>query len=255
MQVKEIYNWLDAYAPFAGQERWDNSGLLVGSMEQEVHGVLLTLDISLDAVEEAARKHCDLLLAHHPVIFDPLRQLTPSHPVYGLVQHGMAAICSHTPLDRASEGVNNTLLELLRPALELEESGQMLEEGFGMAVNSHRCWDAAQLAAALKQCLDCTVVRYAAGNKPIRRIGFACGSGGSMLEEAIGAGCDAFITGDVKHDRWYAARSAGIALFDCGHYHLEVPVMRRLEQAMGQAFPELPVFYAETNRDPVQYQF
>lgn len=77
MQVKEIYNWLDAYAPFAGQERWDNSGLLVGSMEQEVHGVLLTLDISLDAVEEAARKHCDLLLAHHPVIFDPLRQLTP----------------------------------------------------------------------------------------------------------------------------------------------------------------------------------
>ena len=167
----------------------------------------------------------------------------------------MAAICSHTPLDRASEGVNNILLELLRPALELEESGQMLEEGFGMAVNSHRCWDAAQLAAALKQCLDCTVVRYAAGNKPIRRIGFACGSGGSMLEEAIGAGCDAFITGDVKHDRWYAARSAGIALFDCGHYHLEVPVMRRLEQAMGQAFPELPVFYAETNRDPVQYQF
>ena len=56
MQVKEIYNWLDAYAPFAGQERWDNSGLLVGSMEQEVHGVLLTLDISSDAVEEAARK-------------------------------------------------------------------------------------------------------------------------------------------------------------------------------------------------------
>lgn len=255
MQVKDIYQWLDTYAAFAGQERWDNSGLLVGSMEQTVQGVLLTLDISPDAVEEAVEKHCDLILAHHPVIFDPLRQLPPAHPVYQLAQHGVAAICTHTPLDKASGGVNSTLFDLLRPALGLEASGESLEDGFGMAVNSREAWDAGALAAALQACLGCTVVRYASGRTPIRRIGFACGSGGSMLEEAIAAGCDAFITGDVKHDRWYAAQAAGIALFDCGHYHLEVPVMRRLERALQQAFPSLPVQYAAANRDPVQYYF
>lgn len=255
MQVKDIYRWLDGFAPFATQERWDNSGLLVGSMSQPVGGVLLILDISPAAVEEAARKHCDLILAHHPVIFDPLRQLSPTHPVYQMAQQGMAAICTHTPLDKASGGVNSTLFDLLRPALALEASGQPLEDGFGMAVNSLRSWNAGELAETLKHCLDCTLVRYSPGSRPIQRIGFACGSGGSMLEETIEAGCDAFITGDVKHDRWYLAQAAGIALFDCGHYQLEVPVMRRLEEAMRRAFPALPVYYGEANRDPVQYQF
>lgn len=100
-------------APFHTQEKWDNSGLLVGRGDAPVTGVLLTLDITPAAVEEAVRQGAELIVSHHPVIFQPLKRLDPDSPVYRMVQNGISAVCAHTNLDKAYGGVNDCLSERL----------------------------------------------------------------------------------------------------------------------------------------------
>ena len=95
-------------APLELAESWDNPGLLVNCC-RPVDRVLVTLDITPDVVEEAAAKGCGLIVAHHPVIFSPLKRLAPKDVPFQLVQNGISAICMHTNLDAAEGGVNEVL--------------------------------------------------------------------------------------------------------------------------------------------------
>ncbi len=248
--VGDIYNYLDSIAPFASQASFDNSGLLVGDRTAAVEKMLVAIDCSTAVVEQAKRLGCQLIVTHHPVIFKGLRSLSAAHPVYHLAQAGIATIASHTPFDIASDGINDTLVAILREPLALGEKTAVLEDGFGGVYECNRTILPAELAAILQDALGCGNIRYSIGSKPIRRIGIVCGSGGEILEEAIEAGCDAFITGDVKHDRWYYAQDRGVSLFDCGHYALEQPGTVRLYERLKAAFPTLTVLCAEST-DPV----
>lgn len=254
LTVGAVYTALEGIAPFASQANWDNSGLLVGDLNRPVSRVLLALDCSAAAVEEAKARRCELLISHHPVIFSPVRTVSFHDPVARLAAYGISAICMHTPLDSAPCGVNATLRGLLAAPLQLQGEPQLLEGGYGMVLASETSMQADELAASLRKRLGCQVVRYCAGTRPFRRIGIAGGAGGSLLEEAIAAGCDAFITGDVKHSCWYLAKSYGVALFDCGHYHTEAPVMARVRAHLAAALPTLLVLSAEADQDPVQYE-
>lgn len=169
----------------------------------------------------------------------------------------MAAICVHTPLDRARGGINDRLHQLLQEPLQLSGAMQTPEAdcngiGFGWADQSNIDWNAKDLAETLRRVLGCTVVRYAPIDRPIRKIYVGCGSCASMLEDAAAWGCDAMITGDVKHDRWYAAKNLGIALFDCGHYHTEQIAAQILTEQIQAALPDLPCI-CDPYGDPVCY--
>ena len=137
LTVKEVYEAIDAFAPFASQESWDNSGLLVGGMAQPADRILTTLDISEAIVAQAVAEQVQLVVAHHPVIFSPLKTLPPDSPVYQLAAHGIAAICVHTPLDMAPLGLNTFAHTLLEKPLALQDTQEVLEpswtdgRGFG----------------------------------------------------------------------------------------------------------------------------
>ena len=239
MNIGEIYKAVDVFAPFAAQEAWDNSGLLVGAPEEEIDRVLVTLDISAGAVRQAAETGCGLIISHHPVIFSPLKQLTPTSPVYQLVRHGIGAICCHTPLDVAEGGINDLLIGRLRGGLSLSDEVERLD--CGRIVTLQNALLPVELAETAKKCLGCPVVRCSAGMEhPVKRLAVCSGSGASMLEELDGR-CDAFLTGDVKHDRWYKAQELGIALIDCGHYATEILMVAYVAGKLRAAFPELDV--------------
>ena len=105
----ELYDFIDSQFPFALQESWDNSGLLVGSREQDADKVLLTLDITSSVVREANALGAQLIISHHPVIFRPLASLSPDDVPYQLAQAGIAALCMHTNFDIATGGLNTAL--------------------------------------------------------------------------------------------------------------------------------------------------
>ncbi|MBQ8515008.1 MAG: Nif3-like dinuclear metal center hexameric protein [Ruminococcus sp.] len=251
--VGEIYKEIDRIAPFCTQEKWDNSGLLVGDRTMPADRIYISLDISNESIEAAKAAGAQLMVSHHPVIFSPLKRLGPSDPVWQLAAANIAAICVHTPLDIAEGGINTRLYDMLREALSLGEIiGSADGRGFGWIAESGCGFEAEELAVVLKDILGCSVVRYCKGNRTIRKIALCGGSSSTFLEDVIAEGCDAFITGDIKHDRWYTARNAGIALFDCGHYHTECMAQEIFAEKLREAFPDAEII-CETQGDPVSY--
>ena len=123
--VSTIYGKLNSLAPFATQESWDNSGLLVGDPDAGVHTALVVLDITPEAVQEARKIGAELIISHHPVIFRPLKKLEQGSVVWELARAGISAICAHTNLDKARGGVN----DCLAAALGLEQVGNYAVEG------------------------------------------------------------------------------------------------------------------------------
>ncbi len=117
MEVRDVIGVVDRLAPFDLAEPWDHVGLQVGSPGDEVRGVLVALEVDDAALEEAARQECDLLLVHHPLIFDPLERLSDDTQAGRLAlraaRDGVAVIAAHTNLDKARGGIADVLAELL----------------------------------------------------------------------------------------------------------------------------------------------
>ena len=260
--VKEIYHKLDTWAPFETQMSFDNSGLLVGRGDREVKSILVALDVTLPVVEEAAKLGCSLIVAHHPVIFEPVRRLTDEDPtgeiLLTLAEKEIAAICAHTNLDAAQGGVNDCLAR----ALELSEQ-EMLEQegtdrfgrpyGIGRMGMAHQQGSAVEAYAAyVKQQLGASSVRFVDAGKPVSRVAVGGGSCGSMLMDAVKAGCDTFVTSDVKYNVFLDAKALGINLMDAGHYATENVVCPALVEFLRREFPDIEVKLASVH--PEVYQ-
>lgn len=257
MTIQDIYEILDAYAPFSLQESYDKSGLLAGDPQQSVSRILLTLDITVPVIREAAARRADLVLSHHPVIWEPLRAVTPAHPAWHLVRHGIAAICSHTCMDIAEGGLNDHIGNMMAKSFLPAKGWQPLAQlsggrTLGRVAELAESWEAEDLAERLKEVFRCRSLRYYEGEKAhlIRKIAWCSGSGGDLIPDAIAAGADALITGDCKHSVWADAQNRGFTLFDCGHFETEVPVVKLFADIIGKAAPDMELLISETGTTP-----
>ncbi|MBQ9899403.1 MAG: Nif3-like dinuclear metal center hexameric protein [Ruminococcus sp.] len=259
VEVSAIYGYLDSLCPFDTQEKWDNSGLLVENRSGLCDTVVLSLDITGRVIDEAACKWADLIISHHPVIFDPLRRIARNSPVFQLIETDIAAICAHTNLDVAAWGTNGVILRKFRELLAVGDDVEPLEElgggrTLGWIVELPEKLRRDELAGKLKEIFGCEYVRVSAhGRHFVQKIAFCSGSGGSSLGVAAEKGCDALVTGDVKHDVWIDAENQRIALFDCGHFHTENLVLCELRRVLEERFPRLDVEIAERSTDPCEY--
>ncbi|MBP5580292.1 MAG: Nif3-like dinuclear metal center hexameric protein [Ruminococcus sp.] len=258
-KISDIIAFLDERYPFAAQEKWDNSGYLVETSCDECRSILLALDITDEVVNEANSKYIDLVISHHPVIFEPRKRLSCSDPVFKLIRYEIGAVCMHTNLDIANGGTNGVILQKLTEKLELAGEPEPFEElgggnSLGWVIELKESITGKALAELCKDIFGCDMVRtsHCAG-KAVSRIAFCSGSGGSMLGLAAEKGCDALITGDVKHDVWIDANNRGIALLDCGHFHTENLVLWELRRALEERFPRLDIEIAESSIDPCEY--
>lgn len=251
--VKEIYDLINEIAPFSLQEGYDNSGLIVGSGDKKVKKILLALDITKSVAEEAAEKQVDLVISHHPVIFNGLKQLEPDNPAVVLAANGISAVCMHTNFDIAKGGMNDILCE----KLGLVPNGPLAVEN-GMSIGYVCECDCEimpqELAKRVKFALGNKVVRFVDTEKPVKRIAVCSGSGGSFLSSALEKKADAYITGDVKHDVFIEAYNRGICLVDAGHYYTENIFFDSIKTKLTEKFPELDISVAQSNKDVTSYE-
>lgn len=256
MKVREVLAAMNAIAPFETQEEWDNSGLLVGSIWQDVKHVMVSLDISTEVVDKAVSLGCDMIVSHHPVIFSPLKCLPAEHPVYQLASNNMTAICCHTPLDIVEGGINDLLVEILREKLGLTGEVYPLEEsGLGRLVTLAKPKSVEEIAKIAKEVLKCHTVRYvdaSVNGEKVKKLAICGGSGASLLEKADEQEADALLTGDVKHDRWYTAKNDYISLIDCGHFHTEIAAVAYLAKKLKEKLPNLKITKWDGG-EPVKY--
>ncbi len=249
--VKDIYCFLDEMAPFDTQEGFDNAGFLVGRGEAEVKKLMVALDITPEVAGEAGRWGADLIVAHHPVIFHPVKAVTDEtatgRVLLALIRGEIAAVCAHTNLDAAQGGVNDCLartLELTGIHLLCQGGvdGQGRPYGIGRVGAAHAPGlTAAEYAAFVKERLNAASVRFADGGRPVSRVAVGGGACGSMLHDALAAGCDTFVTADVKYDQYLEARALGLTLMDAGHFATENVVCPPLAAALAARFPETAV--------------
>lgn len=248
--VRDIYGLIDGFAPFSEQQSYDNSGLCVGDMALPVTRILTALDITCEVACEAQEKGCELVISHHPVIFKPLRRLSPSDPAVMLAASGISAICAHTSFDSAKGGMNDLLAERL--GLSVIEP-LAFEEGkpIGYVCKLADEADCTELAQLCKSRLGCISVRCSDSDRRIKKAAICSGSGGGLLDAAIAKGCDALITGDVKYSSFIDAKNRGFCLIDAGHFYTENIFHEMLAGRIAAAFPELTVIRSKRLGEPI----
>lgn len=244
--VQQVLTLMQRIAPPELACSWDNVGLLVDA-GRPVEGILTALDITPAVVREAASKGCTLIVAHHPVIFDPLKRIAAGDVPALLLQSGISAICMHTNLDAAPGGVNDTLAALLQ-----------MRDTVPFAENCGRIGTLAQPATAAALAARCsetlhTRCKYVEAARPVRTLAEVSGAGGSYLQEAIDRGADCLVTGEAAHHIALLAKQKGVGLVVAGHWGTERPVALTLARLLAEALPALPVAAADTDTDPYQY--
>lgn len=230
-KVKDFYGYLNSIAPFETQEDWDNSGMLVGDMDAEVKKVAVVLDITHEEIKKAKAIGADLIISHHPVIFNPIKSVTRGSVPYELVASSINALCCHTPLDIADGGTNDSLAKLL--GIEVTRTEDPI-----LRLGTVEPTTAENLAGKIAKTLN-TKVRYADAGRKIEKIAICTGAGCSLIEAA--GEIDAFITGDASHHNFLDCIQAGITLIAAGHYETEIVVVPVLVKKLQAQFPDIEI--------------
>lgn len=259
--IDSIIGAIQKMAPTALQESYDNSGLQLGDSSRECTGVLLCVDVTPERVDEAVARGCNLIVAHHPLLFHGLKQITGATPqqqaVIRAIESGVAIYCAHTSLDNAPGGVNAWLardlgLDYLHPLMPI--SADMPDAGAGAVATSATPLTALQLVERVKKACASPVCRCTEppAGAVIERVAMCGGSGGSMLPDAIAAGAQAYVTSDVRyHD--FLDFGDRIFIIDIGHFESESCTKRIFHHIITQNFPNFAVHYSDSEKNPINY--
>ena len=256
--VKDILDFMESLAPAYMKEEWDNVGLICGSCDTPVTKVLVALDPFEDVCREAVSMSAELIVTHHPLIFEPTMRVTDETSVGRCImmicRHGISAVNAHTNLDCAPGGVN----DVLAGRLGLQNVSIIEPKGGAVPYGLLRCGEVeAQpletFLATVKENLGCEGLRYVDGGSPVRKVAVGGGSCASELLSAKAAGCDTFVTADVKYNGFWDAKDLGMNLIDAGHFCTENPVVPVLAAKIAAAFPELAVKISEKHRDCMKF--
>ena len=259
MKVRDIVAAVEEFAPLGLQEKWDNSGLCVGSPDQEVHGVLLGLDCTPALVDEAVAAGADLILTHHPLIFGSLKSVRPEDPV-GLalikaIRAGIAVYASHTPSDKVLAGVSGAMARRLGltqiRVLEPEGDG---ETGLGAIGVWPEPLSADEALRRVKEAFGLQVVRASRPvAEPVRTVAMCGGSGSSLIGTARAAGAQLYISGDVSYHHFFVPD--GFMILDIGHFESEKEIVYILYSLIRKKFPTFAIqcTAALDSANPIHY--
>ena len=252
--VADILNFIETLAPTSLKMDWDNVGLLCGSKSASVTKILVALDPFEHVCNEAAAWGAELIVTHHPIIFRPLPNVTAETSIgrglMTLCRHGINAVNAHTNLDCAPGGVNDVLAQTL--------GLRNIEVIPGGIPNLLRMGDVdeqplSQFLSTVKDHLGCDGLRYVDGGKPVHRVAVGGGACADGMQDAIAAGCDTFVTSDVKYNQFWDANDLGLNLIDAGHFATENPIIAVLPSKLQAQFPEIQVKISESHRDCMKF--
>ncbi|MBO7374874.1 MAG: Nif3-like dinuclear metal center hexameric protein [Lachnospiraceae bacterium] len=254
MILKDIYKCLDRIAPFEYKEDWDNSGLLIGDWNKDVSRIMVVLDVTNEVVAAAVQANVDLIISHHPLIFEPIKQLNTddltASKVLKLANNNIAYIAMHTNMDATGLGeVADEILGIKREEVlwvNINYNDPKIGMGsIGKFVNENKEEVNITLRDAVirtKEGFQADVVKvYGDLDRVINKVAVCTGSGKSLVDTAIEKGCDLFITGDINYHTGLDAAERGLALIDISHYTTEIVFIDILSAFFAMNLPDLTV--------------
>ena len=256
MNIKNVIDALERFAPLPLQDDYDNSGLQVGTTETEVSGVLVCLDVTRQVVDEAMRNGCNMIISHHPLLFRPLKKLTDDNIgsiVMDAVRAGITIYASHTNLDNASNGVNMRIANVLgltdvRP-LDEQPDGN----GAGIIGLFKEPMTVQELLAQIKEKFGVACIRHNGSlGRKISRMAVCGGAGAFLADKAVEQGADAFMTGEIGYHRFFGYDGV-IKLIETGHFESEQFTVDLIADILKESFPELKVIKTANKTNPINY--
>lgn len=236
--VKDIYNYINSVAPYKEMEEWDNSGFILGDEEKAVLSVVMALDGTKAAAEYAKSVEADLLLTHHPIIFNPVKEILKGSAVYELISNDIAAMCAHTSYDKALGGINDNLAKLL----ELKNT-RKLENGYVVVGELEHEMSIDDFAVLVGETLDTHGLRYTDTDKMIKTVAVGGGACGEFINDAM-QNADCFVTSDLKYHEMLDASEAGFAVINAGHFETENVPFLMLKEKLEKEFEEVEFIIA-----------
>lgn len=233
MKCSDIIEGLEQLAPQAYACDWDNPGLLAGRSSKNVRRILIALDASDEVVEQAVREKADMLLTHHPLIFEPLKMVNDrslvARRVVTLLRHDIAYYAMHTNFDSAPGGMADLAADRLHlgdtKILDLTGvSPAGIPYGIGKSGHLPHAMSLEELGQYVKQAFGLPFVLVYGMEEiktPVEKVAICPGSGRHMAEHAKACGAQVLITGDIGHHDGIDAVDSKIAIIDAGHYGLE----------------------------------
>lgn len=247
-KVSDIFNYTESFAPIETAAPWDNCGILVGDKNAYVTKALLCLDITNDVIQEAKEKGCELIISHHPVIFNPLKSVHKDSIVYNLIKADITTLCLHTNLDLALDtGVNVSLAKQLN-LLELTPT----DDGFLFIGKLSTPLSADAFAQHVKTALNCSGVRYTLG-RDVSTVAISSGAGSDGIELYEKYGFDAFATGELKHHHFLYAKEKDICAVEAGHFNTEDVVINPLIEKLSANYPDISFIKSTALTDPINF--
>lgn len=272
MKIIEVVNALERFAPLPLQEDYDNAGLQVGLTEGEVSGALLCLDVTEAVVEEAVAKGCNLVVSHHPLIFHKLRRISDDdyvqRTVMKAIEKHVAITSMHTNMDAARGGVNFKIAEKMGLKVErfigkeqsvsypkeaAENDPATVSGGEGVLGSFPEPMAADDFILMLKRVFDVEcVMANELLRRPIKKVAICGGAGDFLLPDAVNAGADAFVTGEM-HYHQYFGHGQEIQIAVIGHYQSEQFTKEIFSDIIRRECPGVRCEMSEINTNPILY--
>ena len=259
MKVKEVIAALEQFAPLPLQDDFDNAGLQIGLTEADVTGALLCLDVTEDVIDEAAERGLNLIVAHHPLLFHPLKAVVGRTYVerctLKAIQRGIAIYAAHTNLDNAVGGVNYEIasrIGLRDVELLTKREVNGIVCGAGVIGTLPQPEDELSFLSRLKAIFGVQALQHnRLTGRSVRRVALCGGAGSFLLSAAIRAGANSFITGEIHYHDFFG-HDGEILMVSMGHYESEQFTPCIFERLLREQFPTLRVEHTRVNTNPIQ---
>ena len=259
MKIRDIIEHLEVFAPPVFQEAYDNSGLITGNAFNDCNGVMICLDCTEEAVDEAIANNCNLIISHHPLIFRPIRNVSPDsgtgRTLIASIKSDIAVYAIHTNLDNMLSGVNKTIADKLgllnRKILAPKEGFQGV--GSGMIGDLAGPCSELDFLGRLREAFKTPVIRHSPlSGRVVNRIALCGGAGSFLISNALKEEADFFISADIRYHEFFDGEGK-MVIADVGHFESEQFTVDLLLEVILEKFPNFAVLKSGTLSNPVNY--
>ena len=260
MKVREVTSVIEAFAPLSLQESYDNSGLIVGRYDDEVSKILLAVDVTEEVIDEAVEQGCDMIITHHPIIFQPVKRFNSASPaercVEQAIRRGIVLYAAHTNLDSTPQGMSWRVAQILGlKNVEVMQATSSDGAGFGVVGELNEATPSLDFMRQVMEKFGVKALRHSDIVKPeVKRVAICTGSGGSLIDVARASGADIYLTADLKYNDFMRHENS-IILADMGHFESEYCAIELLFDILSKNFCIFAARKSVRSRNPVNYLF
>ena len=258
MKVSEVTAVIEEFAPLSLQESYDNSGLIVGRPDDEVNKALLAVDVTEEVLAEAVAEGCDMIITHHPIVFHPMKRFNSASVtercVEEAIRRGILLYSAHTNLDSTPEGMSWRVAQMI--GLEHIEVMQTTNDNgacFGVVGELPQGEDAEAFMRRVMQIFNVKALRHSDIVKSqVSRVAICTGSGGSLIDMALRAEADIYVTADLRYNDFMRGEGRMI-LADIGHFESEFCAINIINDVLSKKMCNFAVRKSVCSRNPIHY--